>query len=139
MSDYNKIVFTGNLGKDPETRFTPSGQQVTAFSVASNRPYTAANGEQVKETTWFRVSAWGKLAEVCSQYLKKGAKVLIEGRLSPDKANGNPRIWATSDGKPAANFEVTAVTVTFLSPKQDSGMVEVAHEIGGVVDEDVPF
>ena len=68
---YQTIIFAGNLGGDPEMRYTPSGQAVTNFSVATNRQYTASDGNQVKETTWFRVSAWGKLAETTNQYLRK--------------------------------------------------------------------
>lgn len=98
-------------------RYTPSGQAVASFSVASTRQYTATNGEKVKETIWFRVSTWGKQAEICNEYLKKGSKVYIEARLSPDKATGNPRIWNTSDGSPATSYEVTAHNVIFLSPK----------------------
>ena len=88
---YHTLIIVGNLGKDPEMRYPPSGQAVTSFSVATSRQYTSGSGEQVKETIWFRVSTWGKTAEVCNQYLKKGSKVLIEGRLTPDKATGGPR------------------------------------------------
>ncbi len=95
---YHTIIIVGNLGKDPEMRYTPSGQAVTSFSVASNRKYTSSNGEQVNETIWFRISAWGKQAEICNQYLKKGSKVLVEGRLTPDKNTGGPRIWQKQDG-----------------------------------------
>ena len=76
---YHTIIIVGNLGKDPEMRYTPSGQAVTSFPVATNRQYTTGSGEQVKETIWFRISTWGKTAETCNQYLKKGSKVLIEG------------------------------------------------------------
>ena len=79
---YHTIIIAGNVGKDPEMRYTPSGQAVTSFSVATNRQYTTGNGEQVKETIWFRISTWGKTAEICNQYVKKGSKVLIEGRLT---------------------------------------------------------
>ena len=78
---YHTIIIVGNVGKDPEMRYTPSGQAVTSFSVATNRQYTSGNGEQVKETIWFRVSTWGKTAEVCNQYVKKGSKVLVEGHI----------------------------------------------------------
>lgn len=101
-------------------RYTPTGQAVTSFSVATSRQYTAGNGEQVKETIWFRISAWGKTAEACNQYLKKGAKVLIEGRLTPDKSTGGPRIWTKQDGTAGASFEVTAQTVRFLSSRAES-------------------
>ena len=83
---FHTLIIVGNLGKDPEMRYTPSGQAVTSFSVASNRKYTSSNGEQVNETIWFRISAWGKQAEICNQYLKKGSRVLVEGRLTPDKS-----------------------------------------------------
>ena len=78
---YHTLIIAGNVGKDPEMRYTPSGQAVTSFSVATNRQYTNNNGETVKETIWFRISAWGKMAETCNQYLKKGSKVYIEGSL----------------------------------------------------------
>ena len=120
---YHTLIIVGNLGKDPEMRYTPSGQAVTSFSVATSRQYTAGNGEQVKETVWFRVSAWGKTAEVCNQYLKKGSKVLVEGRLTPDKTTGGPRIFTRGDGSAGSSFEVTAATVRFLSSRgeADSG------------------
>ena len=111
---FHTIIIVGNVGSDPEMRYTPAGQAVTSFSVASNRRYTASNGEQVNETIWFRVSAWGKQAEVCNQYLKKGSKVLVEGRLTPDKNTGGPRIWQKQDGSSGASFEVTAGTIRFL-------------------------
>lgn len=118
---YHTIIIVGNVGKDPEMRYTPSGQAVTSFSVATNRQYSASNGEQVKETIWFRISTWGKQAETCNQYVKKGSKVLVEGRLTPDKNTGGPRIWTKQDGTAGASFEVTANTVRFLSSRQESG------------------
>ena len=118
-------------------RYTPSGQAVTSFSVATNRSYTTGSGEQVKETIWFRVSTWGKLAEACNQYVKKGSKVLIEGRLTPDKETGGPRVWE-KNGKASASFEVNAETVRFLSSRQDSqGEQENAQE--PVSEDDIPF
>ena len=95
---YHTIIIVGNLGKDPEMRYTPAGQAVTNFSVATSRQYTGSDGNQVKETIWFRVSAWGKQAETCNQYLKKGSKVLVEGRLTPDPSTGGPRLWQRQDG-----------------------------------------
>jgi single-strand DNA-binding protein len=141
---YHTIIIVGNLGKDPEMRYTPSGQAVTSFSVASNRKYTASNGEQVNETIWFRVSAWGKQAEICNQYLKKGSKVLIEGRLTPDKNTGGPRIWQKQDGSSGSSFEVTAQTVRFLSTRGegDSGggsMPEVGDMATAPAEDDIPF
>jgi single-strand DNA-binding protein len=78
----NKIFIIGNLGRDPEPRYTPTGQMVTSFSVASNHRYRAASGEQREETERFNCSAFGKLAETCNQYLSKGQQVYVEGRLS---------------------------------------------------------
>ena len=118
---YHSLIIVGNVGKDPEARMTPSGQAVTSFSVATNRDYTTGTGEKVKETIWFRVTTWGKQAEVCNQYVKKGMKVLVDGTLTPDKVTGGPRVWTKNDGNPAASFEVTAGTVRFLSNKSENG------------------
>ncbi len=137
---YHTLLIVGNVGKEPELRYTPSGQAVCSFSVATNRQYTAGNGEQVKETIWFRVSTWGKTAEACNQYLKKGAKVLIEGRLTPDKVTGGPRIWQNQSGESASSFEVTASTVRFLSSRStEEGHAE--SQIGGELppEDDIPF
>lgn len=118
---YQKITIVGNLGRDPEMRYTPGGQAVTNFTVASNRQYTASSGERIKETTWFRVSAWGRQAETVNQYLKTGSQVLVEGRMTPDKESGGPRVWTRQDGTSAASFEVTAERVVFLSGRGDAG------------------
>jgi single-strand DNA-binding protein len=117
---YQRLVLVGNLGRDPEMRYTPNGTAVTSLSVATSRRYSTADGQQKEETVWFRVSVWGKQAEPCNQYLSKGSKVLVEGTLVPDE-NGGPRIWTSSDGKPRASFEVRANTVRFLSSKRESG------------------
>ena len=111
---YQKLIIIGNLGSNPEQRFTPAGDPVTTFSVATSRRY----GEK-DETTWFRVSVWGKQAESCQTYLHKGAKVLVEGRLRPD-SNGNPATFQRKDGTTGASFEVTAENVRFLDGKADS-------------------
>jgi single-strand DNA-binding protein len=111
---HQSIQIIGNLGKNPEMRYTPSGQAVTSFTVAANRSFTK-DDKQVKETTWFRVSAWGKTAEACNQYLMKGSLVFVEGRLTPDPETGGPRIWTNKDGTPAASFEINAQNVRFLS------------------------
>lgn len=116
---YHTIIIVGNLGKDPEMRYLPSGQPVTSFSVASSRNYVNQQGEKIEETVWFRVSAFGKQAETTNQYLKKGSKVLVEGRLTADK-NGGPRVWTRQDGTPGASFEVVANTIRFLSSRGDA-------------------
>lgn len=114
---FQTTVLAGNLGRDPEMRYTATGQAVTTISVATNRQWNDANGEVHKETIWFRVSVWGRMAEVCNQYLKKGSKVLVEGRLTADPATGGPRIWTDQNGGARASFEVTAQTVRFLSSR----------------------
>ena len=138
---WHTIIIAGNVGRDPEMRYTPSGQAVTSFSVATSRNYTGSNGQQVKETIWFRISAWGKLAETCSQYLKKGSKVLVEGRLVAD-SGGNPRTFQRNDGTTGASFEVTANTVRFLSSKGEgtgSGEEVAASGGGSAEGEEIPF
>jgi single-strand DNA-binding protein len=135
---YQKVTIVGNLGRDPEMRFTPSGQPVTSFPVATNRSYTGSDGQRVKETVWFRVSAWGKQAETCNNYLHKGSKVLIEGRLTADPATGGPRIYNRQDGTAGTSFELTATTVQFLDSKAESDQGGM-DEPGGLSDDDIPF
>lgn len=142
---YQTLVLVGNLGKDPEMRYTPSGKPVTSFSVATSHQYTNNNGETVKETAWFRVTTWGKQAEVCNQYLKKGSKVLVEGRLTADPATGGPRVWSGQDGAPRASFEVNANTVRFLSSRGDGSGGDGGGEMMGggsyigAPEDDIPF
>ncbi|MDP2975003.1 MAG: single-stranded DNA-binding protein [Anaerolineales bacterium] len=138
---YQTTIIVGNLGRDPEMRYTPSGQAVTSFSVATNRQYTNNAGETVKETIWFRVSAWGKQAETCNQYLKKGSKVLVEGRLTADSATGGPRIWTGQDGSARASFEVSAQTVRFLSSRGEAEATATDEGAGFTTAEepDIPF
>jgi len=112
---YQKIIIVGYLGRDPEMRYLPNGQATTSMNVASTNKYTASDGQLVDETTWFRISVFGKQAESCNQYLKKGRAVLVEGRLRPDPSTGGPKIWTRQDGTPGASYEVTAQTVRFLS------------------------
>lgn len=118
---YQKLVIVGNLGGDPEMRYTPDGTPVTNFSVATNRKWNNPDGSQGEETVWFRVTAWRKLAETCNQYLSKGRQVLVEGRLTPDKTTGGPRIWSGNDGKARASYEVTAESVKFLGGPRGEG------------------
>ena len=104
---FNKITIIGNLGTDPEMRYMPSGDAVTSFSVATNRRYRTRDGEQRDETEWFRVNAWGRLAETTNQYLEKGSLVYVEGRLSS-------RPWQTQDGQLRAGNEIFAQELKFL-------------------------
>ena len=111
----NKILVIGNLGSDPEMRYTPGGDAVTSFSVATNRRYTNRDGQTVDETEWFRVSAWRRLAETTNQYLAKGRRVYVEGRL-------RSRSWVGQDGQTRFSNEIDAQNVVFLdSAGQTSG------------------
>jgi single-strand DNA-binding protein len=140
---YQKVIIIGNLGRDPEMRYLPSGQAVTSFSVATSNKYTGQDGQAVDETTWFRVSVFGKQAENCNQYLKKGRSVLVEGRLRPDPATGAPRIWTRQDGTPAASFELVGLTVRFLGgrPAGDEGYQsgEYSESPAGPDEDSIPF
>ena len=107
---FHKLTIVGNLGKDPERKYTTDGKAVTTFSVAaSNRK---------DETVWFRVSTWDKQAEACNQYLRKGSKVLVEGRLKSN-SDGNPNVYQRKDGTWASSYEVVASAVKFLSGKDE--------------------
>ena len=138
---FHTIIIVGNLGRDPEYRYIPSGQAVCNFNVATSRQYTSSDGQAVKETIWFRIATWGKLAETCSQFLKKGSKVLIEGRLTPDQGTGGPRTFTRQDGTVGASYEVTAATVRFLTPKGEDLSGYQSEEAGQQVSDagDIPF
>jgi single-strand DNA-binding protein len=107
MASLNKVMLIGNVGKDPEMRYTANGKAVTTFSVACNRVIGGGEGERREETDWFDVVAWDKLAELCSQYLQKGRQAYIEGRLQT-------RSWEGQDGQKRYKTEVVANTVLFL-------------------------
>ena len=106
----NKAMIIGNLGRDPEMRYTPNGQAVTQFTVAVNRNYKDASGEWKEETEWFRVVCWAALAERTAEYLRKGRKVYVEGRLQT-------RSWEDKDGQKRYTTELVASTVTGLDPR----------------------
>lgn len=137
---YQKIVIVGRLGRDPEMRFTPTGQAVTSFNVATDNVRTV-DGKPVKETIWFRVSTWGKQAENCNNFLQKGKMVLVEGRLTVDPKTGGPRIWTSQDGTARASFDISASSVKFLSARTDSGgtVAPVEEDLDNAPSEDIPF
>lgn len=135
---YHKLTIVGNLGSDPEMRYTADGRAVTNFTLASNRQYTNSKSEKVKETVWFRISVWGNQAEACSNYLKKGSKVLVEGRMTPDKDTGGPRVWNKKDGTPASNYDVAASQVTFLDSR-DSSPKEEEQDVAEEEGDEIPF
>lgn len=137
---FHKVTVIGNLGREPEMRFTPTGQPVCNFSVASTRTYPGADGQMKKETTWFKVTVWGKMAEACNKYLKKGSKVFVEGRLAVDTATGGPKLFKRQDGTTGASYEVTAQEVKFLSSKSEADAVDGEAEAHGAIsDDDIPF
>lgn len=108
----NKVMVIGNLGRDPEMRYTPSGRPVTTFSVATGRSWTTAGGERRTETEWFNVVAWGSLAEICNQYLKKGQQVYIEGRLQT-------RRWDDEQGNKRSATEIVAREMIMLGDRKE--------------------
>lgn len=144
---YQKVIIVGNLGRDPEMRYMPDGTAVTSFSVATNRSWTdRSSGQQVDETTWFRVSVWGSQAEPCNQYLSKGRRVLVEGTLTPDRETGGPRLWTGQDGTVRASYELRARSVKFLGGRDeayDSYEPSGSYESGGgqaaEEEDDIPF
>ncbi len=121
---YQKLTIVGNVGNTPEMAYLPSGTAKTVLSVATNRTYKDSKGEHVKETTWFRVTCLGKLAEIVAQYVQKGRTILVEGRLQPDPQTGSPRIWDKKDGTKAASFEVFAEQVRFFRDGSDRSSQE---------------
>jgi len=135
MASLTKVILIGNLGSDPEMHFTPSGTPVTSFSIATNRVYTAPDGERKQETEWFRVNAWRKQAESCNQFLTKGQRVYVEGSL-------RTRTWEDRDGQRRTTLEVNADRVLFLDRQGLAvlpGEETPAEPVEGVEPEDLPF
>lgn len=117
---FNKIIVVGNLGRDPELRYTPQGTAVCSFSVATNERRKDKSGEQQDITTWFRVTVWGRQAENVSKYLSKGRSVYVEGRLSVSE-------WEDRDGKPRHTLEINASDVQFLDSGQSVEGIPVSR------------
>ncbi|MCI0400002.1 MAG: single-stranded DNA-binding protein [Gammaproteobacteria bacterium] len=144
MASFNKITIIGYLGKDPEIRYTPDGQAVCNFNIATTeKRKDQRSGEAQDITTWFRVTAWGRLGEVANQYLSKGRQVYVEGRLRQDE-------WTDRDGARRTTLAVSATDIHFLSPKGDEGgssqpqghsetKPSAADQIEGPSDSDIPF
>lgn len=125
----NRVMVIGNLGRDPEMRYTPEGQAVTSFSLAATRSWSLANGGRRDSTEWFNIVSWGGLAEICNQYLTKGRRVYIEGEL-------RTRGWEQPDGKKHFRTEVVANEMIMLGPRPRNRFVE--HDPGKLEDES-PF
>ena len=135
MASVNKMIIIGNLGSDPEMRFTPNGNPVTSFRVATNRRYTTAGGERKEETEWFTVVAWNKLAEQCTQFLTKGRLIYAEGRL-------HSHSWEGQDGQRYFRNEIIADKVTFLDRQGVAPLPEERadeEQVGELEPEDIPF
>ena len=113
----NKVMLIGNLTRDPEMRYTPSGRPVTTFTVATSRSWNTVDGERHQETEWFNVVAWGNLAEICKQYLTKGQQVYIEGRLQT-------RHWDDKEGNKHSSVEIVANEMMMLGDRRDSNNTE---------------
>jgi single-strand DNA-binding protein len=125
----NKVMLIGNLGRDPEMRYIPSGKPVTSFSLAANRNWVSADGERHNETEWFNVVAWGNLAEICNQHLSKGQKVYVEGRLQT-------RSWEDEMGQKHFRTEVVANEMIILTGRPERGESLNSADIGT---SDIPF
>lgn len=120
--DLNKVQLTGRLGADPELRQTPQGHSVTTFRVASNRSWRTAEGEAHEDTEWFRVVAWNKLADICAQWMIKGSRVYVEGRLQT-------RQWEDQDGQTRYLSEVIANDIIILDTRRDQSASVSAEPI----------
>ena len=138
---FNKIILVGNLGRDPELRYTPQGTPVCSFSMATNERRKDKSGEMQDQTTWFRVTLWGRQAETASQYLTTGRPVYIEGRLRVEE-------WTDRDGKPRHTLEVHATDMQFIGGGARSEDAMAARAGGGEpqpighpdpTDDDIPF
>lgn len=135
MVSVNRMTIIGNLGSEPEMRFTPNGRPVTSFRVATNWRYTTSDGERREETEWFNIVCWSKLAEQCNQFLTKGRLVYVEGRL-------RMRTWEGQDGQTRARNEIVADRVKFLDRQSTAtAPPDKAEEsdTGEFVPEDIPF
>jgi single-strand DNA-binding protein len=126
----NKVMIIGNLGRDPEMRYTPSGRPVTTFSVATSRTWNTSEGEKHVETEWFNVVAWSNLAEICKQYLTKGQQVYIEGRLQT-------RHWDDQEGNKHTSVEIVANEMIILGERRETG--ETSAESESIEEEEFPF
>lgn len=139
MANYNRVILAGNLTRDPELRYIPSGQPITNFTVAINRNYTTQAGERKEETSFIPIVVWGKQAETCNQYLSKGRAVLVEGRLQQ-------RSWENQEGQRRSVIEVVADRVVFLGgakPPEEESIEEELNVPQNTIQEDkkedVPF
>ena len=135
MAGLNKVIIIGNIGTDPEMRFTPNGNPVTSFRIATSRIYTTPEGERKQETEWFDVVTWNRLAEQCNQFLSKGRQAYVEGRL-------RTRTWEGQDGLKHSRIEIIANKVLFLDKRPLATLPETGGEVApeeALEPEDIPF
>ncbi|MHC4605884.1 MAG: single-stranded DNA-binding protein [Planctomycetota bacterium] len=142
MASLNKVLLIGNLTRDPELRYTPSGAAVCEFGLAMNRTWTSKQGEKKEETCFVDIVCWGRTAEICAEYLKKGRQTFVEGRLTLDR-------WETQDGQKRSKLRCTAERVQFLGgrggagpgggPKDAAAEPPADAGVQGEVGEDIPF
>ena len=132
MVGLNKMTVIGNLGTDPEMRYTPNGNPVTSFRIATTRVYTSADGERQQDTEWFTVVAWNQLAELCNQYLSKGRRAYVDGRL-------HSHSWEGSDGQTRYRNEIIADRVLFLDRQPTGPSTTEDQEPSQLEAEDLPF
>jgi single-strand DNA-binding protein len=125
----NKVMVIGHVGRDPEMRYTPGGKPVTSFSVATGRSWTNSEGERREETEWFNVVAWGNLAEICKQHIRKGRQVYVEGRLQT-------RSWEDHEGKKRFRTELVANEMILLGDRRNAVNGIEPTDIG---EEEFPF
>ena len=129
---YQQITLIGNLGNEPELRYTPSGVPVVSFNLAVNKSWTDAEGGKQDKTVWFRVTAWRKLAEIAAQYLAKGKQILVVGEME------DARVFTDKEGNSRASLEVTAQTIKFLS-RADASSGNGTPVAAGQSAEEIPF
>jgi single-strand DNA-binding protein len=138
MASVNKVILVGNLGADPELRYTSSGTPVASFSLATRERWTNKSGEKEEKTEWHKIVAWARLGEICGEYLHKGKQVYIEGRLQT-------RSWEDRDGNKRYTTEIVAQTMQMLGPAGKEGRLESKDEAFpveepiSVPEDDIPF
>jgi len=142
MASVNKVILVGNLGSDPEVKYTPSGAAVANFNIATNENWTSKDGKKEERTEWHRIVVWNKLAELCGEYLAKGRTVYVEGRLQT-------REWNDKDGNKRYTTEIVAQTIQFLGCGAERGQRPAASQGGAParmeeaqpieVEDDIPF
>jgi len=137
MASVNKVILIGNLGRDPEVRYTPSGTAVANFSIATTENWTNKEGEQQSRTEWHRIEAWGRLGEICGEYLSKGRQVYIEGSLQTDE-------WEDQEGNKRQTTKIKAWKMQMLGSRGPAGpRQEQNDKAEGAVtkpsEDDIPF